>query len=238
MAGCRPDRCPRPRPASATLNPLSAIPAEPDSTRAYLPSPGRAPTEESLDLRRITQPPAADPPHRGARSIRIRAAPVNFRSSSRASASRGWAGCSASSRATSTRSRTTSSRRAVRSGVTWPSRRLADGRHRPRPQRIDDSAGAQSRRTPAVRGRAAARSRYVSSMMTDALARLEALPDVLTLRELAAVLRCSESTIKRRIHARVFPIPRLRGLDKRLRFAATAVRRYLEENGRARTPRT
>ena len=61
---------------------------------------------------------------------------------------------------------------------------LADGRHRPRPQRIDDSAGAQSRRTPAVRGRAAARSRYVSSMMTDALARLEALPDVLTLREL------------------------------------------------------
>ena len=87
-----------------------------------------------------------------------------------------------------------------------------------------------------TRGRAA-RRRYVSFMTKDALARLEALPDVLTLRELARVLRCSESTIKRRLRAGVFPIPTLRGVDKRMRFAKTAVVRYLDSNGRARTPR-
>ena len=74
-------------------------------------------------------------------------------------------------------------------------------------------------------------------MTKDALARLEALPDVLTLRELARVLRCSESTIKRRLRTGVFPIPTLRGVDKRMRFAKTAVVRYLDSNGRARTPR-
>ena len=73
-------------------------------------------------------------------------------------------------------------------------------------------------------------------MTKDVLARLEALPDVITLRELAGVLRCSESTIKRRLRARVFPIPTLRGVDKRWRFAKTAVIRFLDSNGRARKP--
>lgn len=74
-------------------------------------------------------------------------------------------------------------------------------------------------------------------MTKDALARLDALPDVLTLRELAAVLRCSESTIKRRRRAGVFPIPTLHGLDKRMRFAKAAVVDYLDAAGRTRTPR-
>ena len=74
-------------------------------------------------------------------------------------------------------------------------------------------------------------------MLNEALVRLEALPDVLTLRELAGVLRCSESTIKRRLRAGVFPIPRLRGLDKRTRFAKVAVARYLESGGSARSRR-
>lgn len=74
-------------------------------------------------------------------------------------------------------------------------------------------------------------------MTTDALTRLDALPDVLTLRELAHVLRCSESTIKRRLRANSFPIPKLRGLDKRTRFAKAAVRRYLDSSGWARTAR-
>ena len=74
-------------------------------------------------------------------------------------------------------------------------------------------------------------------MTKDALARLDALPDVLTLRELAAVLRCSESTIKRRRRAGVFRIPTLHGLDKRMRFAKAAVVDYLDAAGRTRTPR-
>ena len=74
-------------------------------------------------------------------------------------------------------------------------------------------------------------------MTKDALARLDALPDVLNLCELARVLRCSESTIKRRRRAGEFPIPTLRGLDKRMRFAKAAVVRYLDSSGRARTPR-
>ena len=74
-------------------------------------------------------------------------------------------------------------------------------------------------------------------MLNELLVRLEALPDVLTIRELAGVLRCSESTIKRRLSAGVFPIPRLRGLDKRTRFAKVAVARYLESGGIARSRR-
>ena len=74
--------------------------------------------------------------------------------------------------------------------------------------------------------------RYASSVAND---RLEHLPDVLTLRELAQVLRCSESTIKRRVRARVFPIPVLSGIDKRMRFAKSAVLRYLDSSARAPT---
>ena len=73
--------------------------------------------------------------------------------------------------------------------------------------------------------------------MYDALARLDALPDVITIRELAGVLRCSESTIRRRLRDLVFPIPPLRGLDKKLRFSKSAVIRYLGSGGRGRTSR-
>ena len=74
-------------------------------------------------------------------------------------------------------------------------------------------------------------------MVNEALARLETLPDVLTRSELAGVLRCSESTIKRRQRAGVFPIPQLRGLDKKPRFAKVAVARYLESGGSTRSRR-
>ena len=86
-------------------------------------------------------------------------------------------------------------------------------------------------------GRAAATGRYISAMTNEALARLEALPDVLTIRELAPVLRCSVTTIKRRIRARSFPIPLLGGIDNRKRFAKSAVRRYLDGGGPARLRR-
>ncbi|MYN68424.1 MAG: helix-turn-helix domain-containing protein [Acidobacteria bacterium] len=74
-------------------------------------------------------------------------------------------------------------------------------------------------------------------MANDDLDGLEALPDVLTIRELARVLRCSESTIKRRLRAGVFPIPPLRGLDKRMRFAKASVLRYLDSGARGRAAR-
>ncbi len=74
-------------------------------------------------------------------------------------------------------------------------------------------------------------------MTNEALARLETLPDVLTIRELAHVLRSSESTIKRRIRDRVFPIPPLNGIDKRMRFAKSAVLRYLDAGAPARLRR-
>ena len=73
--------------------------------------------------------------------------------------------------------------------------------------------------------------------MTNAPIRLDAFGDVLTLGEIAQVLRCSESTIKRRLSARTFPIPQLDGIDKKTRFAKTAVVRYLESSGRVRTRR-
>ena len=65
--------------------------------------------------------------------------------------------------------------------------------------------------------------------------RLELLPDVLTIRELAQLLRCSESTIRRRLRARVFPVPVLAGLDKKKRFSKIAVARYLDSSSRTRT---
>ena len=68
-------------------------------------------------------------------------------------------------------------------------------------------------------------------MVNEAIVRLEGLPDVLTLPELAGVLRCSESTIKRRLRDNTLPIPRLRGLDKKMRFAKFAVLQYLESGG-------
>ena len=66
---------------------------------------------------------------------------------------------------------------------------------------------------------------------------LKLLPDVLTIRELAGVLRCSESTIRRRLRDRVFPIPPLQGVDKRKRFSRVAVLRYLDSGTRVRTVR-
>ena len=72
-------------------------------------------------------------------------------------------------------------------------------------------------------------------MENDALVRLEALPDVLTIREVATVLRCSESTIRRRLRACTFPIRPLPGIDKRRRFARADLLRFLESGGRVKS---
>ena len=57
------------------------------------------------------------------------------------------------------------------------------------------------------------------------------LPEVLLLDDVAALLRCSPSTIKRRLRARVFPVAPLAGIDKRPRWSKAAVLRWLKVGG-------
>ena len=61
--------------------------------------------------------------------------------------------------------------------------------------------------------------------------RLDALPDVLFVEDLAEVFRCSPSTIRRRVRAGVLPIPMLSGVDKRWRFSRAVVAAYLARGG-------
>ena len=61
--------------------------------------------------------------------------------------------------------------------------------------------------------------------------RLDELPEVLFVEELAAVLRCSSSTVRRRLRARVLAIPTLPGVDKRPRFSRAAVEAFLARGG-------
>ena len=65
---------------------------------------------------------------------------------------------------------------------------------------------------------------------------LDDFGDVLTPSELAPVLRCSVSTLKRRSRDGTLPIPSLYGISKGPRFAKIAVRRYLESGGRGDCP--
>ena len=59
----------------------------------------------------------------------------------------------------------------------------------------------------------------------------ETLPEVLFLDDVAALLRCSPSTIKRRLRARVFPVAPLPGIDKRHRWSKAAVLEWLALGG-------
>ena len=61
--------------------------------------------------------------------------------------------------------------------------------------------------------------------------RLDGLPDVLFVEDLAMVFRCSPSTIRRRLRARVLTIPTLPGVDKRPRFSRAAVEAWLVRGG-------
>ena len=61
--------------------------------------------------------------------------------------------------------------------------------------------------------------------------RTDGLPEVLFLDDLAKLLRCSPSTIKRRVRARVFPVAPLPGIDKRPRWSRAMVLRWLAVGG-------
>ena len=57
------------------------------------------------------------------------------------------------------------------------------------------------------------------------------LPEVLFVDDVAALLRCSPTTIKRRLRARVFPVAPLAGIDKRPRWSKASLLRWLEVGG-------
>ena len=57
------------------------------------------------------------------------------------------------------------------------------------------------------------------------------LPHVLFIEDVAAVLRCSPSTVRRRIRAGVFAVPPLPGVDKRWRCSRAAFLRWLGRGG-------
>lgn len=71
----------------------------------------------------------------------------------------------------------------------------------------------------------------------DGSAGTDGLPAVLLLDDVAALLRCSTTTIKRRLRARVFPVAPLAGIDKRPRWSKAAVLRWLESGGSGDTVR-
>ena len=58
------------------------------------------------------------------------------------------------------------------------------------------------------------------------------LPEVLFVEDVAALLRCSSSTVRRRLRGGVFPVPTLPGVDKRPRFSRAAFMAWLERGGR------
>ena len=54
------------------------------------------------------------------------------------------------------------------------------------------------------------------------------LPRILFIEDVARELRCSPSTIKRRLRADAFPVPPLPGIDKRWRWSAASIKRYFQ----------
>ena len=61
-------------------------------------------------------------------------------------------------------------------------------------------------------------------------------PEVLLLADMAELLRCSPSTIKRRLRAGVFPIGALPAIDRKRRWSKAAVWKWLEASGANRLP--
>ena len=66
---------------------------------------------------------------------------------------------------------------------------------------------------------------------------VDSLPEVLFIEDVAKLLRCSPSTIKRRVRARVFPVAPLPGIDKRPRWSKSALLAWLAAGGSGRVVR-
>jgi len=57
---------------------------------------------------------------------------------------------------------------------------------------------------------------------------------ILRIEDLCRLLQTSDETIRKRLKENTFPIPPLprRGIDNKLRWAGSTVRRWIDENGR------
>ena len=55
-------------------------------------------------------------------------------------------------------------------------------------------------------------------------------PDVLFLGDVSRLLRCSPSTIRRRLRAGVFPVRPLPGIDKRLRWSRRSFESWFQRS--------
>lgn len=53
----------------------------------------------------------------------------------------------------------------------------------------------------------------------------------LLITDMCRVLKTSDETIRRRLREGTFPIPTVKGIDNRLRWAGPVVKRWLDENG-------
>ena len=69
-------------------------------------------------------------------------------------------------------------------------------------------------------------------LSTAAERQLATLPDVLTIEELATLLRCSVRTIWRGLEAHTFPVAPLHSLDTKMRWSKHQVARWLTANER------
>ena len=54
-------------------------------------------------------------------------------------------------------------------------------------------------------------------------------PRILFIEDVALIFRCSTSTIKRRLRAKTFPVDPLSPVDKKRRWSAASVYRYIDD---------
>ena len=126
-------------------------------------------------------------------------------------------------------------------GVSQTKLNLILNGHRKPPAGFEAEAGAGAR--PAGAGRAGRgegagagagrRGMSERDARPDSVSGTVALPEVLFLEDVAALLRCLPSTIKRRLRARVFPVAPLPRIDKRHRWSKAAVLEGLALGDRA-----
>ncbi len=120
---------------------------------------------------------------------------------------------------------------------------ILNGRY-PAPERFEARAtGALDRLERIELAAAEARAKAVEEMggaecneSGDEPVDVEALPEVLFLEDMAALLRCSRSTLERRMKARTFPLAPIHGVDKRLRWSKAAALHWLAMGGPSGAP--
>ena len=127
-------------------------------------------------------------------------------------------------------------------GISQTKLNLILNEHRRPPAGFEaEATAALDRLERAERAAARARARVLGGAAVSGRrergAAADALPEVLFMDDVAALLRCSPSTIKRRLRARVFPVAPLPGIDKRPRWSKAALLEWLAAGGSGRAVR-